>query len=234
MGCQIFEDLAHSLNVDYGAFIWQSLGFDTVQILNFQCGFQLVAAAASALSMTFVDRIKRPNLIASGLLACAVTVAIFTGLQSRYLDTMDRSGLIACSVMLYVFAAVFSLVCEAAVYFYVAEIWPTHLRPHGMAIGMSALAMSDLLFLQVAPTAFATIAWRFYILFAIIPAVGAVIVFFYFPDTLHKPLEEISAMFGDGDKVAVFQSDLENKQIRLEEIEHSTSAPVHREPGGNA
>lgn len=37
---------------------------------------------------------------------------------------------------------------------------------------------------------------------------SAVVVFFFFPDTLGKPLEEVAAMFGDDDLVAIYQKDV--------------------------
>ena len=37
---------------------------------------------------------------------------------------------------------------------------------------------------------------------------SATIMYFTFPDTLNKPLEEVAAMFGDDDLVAVYQRDL--------------------------
>jgi hypothetical protein len=47
--------------------------------------------------------------------------------------------------------------------------------------------------------------------------------FFVFPDTLHKPLEEIAALVGDRELVVVYQQELEGAEgeAALEEIESS-------------
>lgn len=52
--------------------------------------------------------------------------------------------------------------------------------------------------------------------------------FFVFPDTLHKPLEEVAALFGDQELVVVYQQELEETggKAALEEIE--AAIPKHR------
>ena len=44
-------------------------------------------------------------------------------------------------------------------------------------------------------------------------------VFFTFKDTLHKPLEEIAAMFGDADTVVVYQRELKLASIPLDMLD---------------
>ena len=50
------------------------------------------------------------------------------------------------------------------------------------------------------------------IIFIVFAAVAAVVLWF-FPDTRGKPLEEIAALFGDQDQVAVYQSELSNNKF---------------------
>jgi len=92
---------------------------------------------------------------------------------------------------------------------------------------------------QVAPVAFENIGWKFYMVFISCAVVGAVIMFFTFPDTLNKPLEEVAAMFGDGDLVALYHGDFvtnrntdeitlteEKAQVEnLQQLQPTTSRP---------
>lgn len=64
------------------------------------------------------------------------------------------------------------------------------------------------MWLQIAPIAFASIGWRFYMVFICCALAAAVTIFFTFPDTANKPLEEIAALFGDDDLVAIYQRDV--------------------------
>lgn len=58
------------------------------------------------------------------------------------------------------------------------------------------------MWLQVAPIAFKNIGWKFYMVFLSCAIVASITMYFTFPDTLNKPLEEVAAMFGDDDLVA--------------------------------
>jgi MFS family permease len=182
---------------DNGAIIWGGLGYRTDQILNFQAGFQLCGLVFNLVAMIFVDRVKRVWLISFGLLACALVMMTEMLLQRFYLSTTNKPGLSSAAAMIFIFQTTFSLFLDGASYFYVAEIWPSHLRPHGFAIGMATLCSTNMIWLLAAPSAITHIGWKYYLFFVCIPATAAVIVFFCFPDTLHKSLEEIARMFGD-------------------------------------
>lgn len=74
-----------------------------------------------------------------------------------------------------------------------------------MAIGMGTYALSNMVWLQSAPTAFANTGWKYYLFFIVITFLGACAIYFTFPDTLHKPLEEVAELFGDTDLVVAYQ-----------------------------
>lgn len=123
---------------------------------------------------------------------------VHTVLEKTYAHSTDRGGLAAAVLTLYLFIAFYSLFLDGPTYFYIGEIWPTHLRAKGYALGIAALALANIIWLQAGPTAFANIEWRFYIVFIVFAALGGVVTWF-FPDTLRKPLEEVAALFGDED-----------------------------------
>lgn len=67
---------------------------------------------------------------------------------------------------------------------------------------------------NLAPTTFATIGWKYYIVFIVIPSCGLPIIWFYFPETKGITLEEIAALFDE--KVAIdvtHMSSEERKQL---------------------
>lgn len=191
---------------DYGSIVWHSLGFSTLQILHLQGGFQLTGLVFNVIAMTFVDKVSRPRLIGCGLLVTAAVLAVELALQRFYGDSDFKAGLIACAAFIFLFQASFSLFLDGPTYFYIPEIWPSHVRSQGVAIAMATLGLTCLLWLELAPMAFDEISWRFYLCFVTIPSVGGVIILYTFKDTLHKPLEEVAALFGDDDLVAVYLS----------------------------
>lgn len=80
---------------------------------------------------------------------------------------------------------------------YLSEIFPTHLRAKGISLGMAGLNVINIVWLQVAPTAFQNIGWKFYLCFIVPGTVMALIILYWFPNTKGMPLEEIAALFGD-------------------------------------
>jgi hypothetical protein len=70
------------------------------------------------------------------------------------------------------------------------------------------------------------IGWKFYLCFIIPGTIGGFIMFFFFPDTKGLPLEEIAAIFGDADEVAIYQRDIE--------IDHKDHRIIDRTVGDDA
>ena len=55
----------------------------------------------------------------------------------------------------------------------------------------------NIIFNQVSPIAFSEVGYKYYSLFICTNLVGAIVVFFIFPETKGKSLEEIAEIFGD-------------------------------------
>lgn len=199
--------------------MWQNLGFDTVQVLGFQVGFQFTGLVTNALSTIWVDRMPRHWFISFGLGACASLMAAEAALQRFYLGGTNRAGLIACSTIIILFQATFCAFLDGPTYFYITEIWPSYARSQGLALAMCTFALTNVIWLEVAPYAFQVIGWKFYTIFIVVPAVAAVTVFFTYHDTRRMPLEEIAALFGDENQVVVYQQELDTRSIPLEEID---------------
>jgi hypothetical protein len=66
------------------------------------------------------------------------------------------------------------------------------------------------------------IKWKFYLVFIIPGTIGALIMFFFFPDTKGLPLEEIAAIFGDSDEVAIYQ-----REIEIDHHDHTLVIHTH-------
>lgn len=111
---------------------------------------------------------------------------------------------------------------DASSYVYVAEIFPTHstlphikqnltsVRPKGVALSVSGLFISTLIFVSAAPSAFSGIGWGYYIILAALSIIGALCEWFFWPvsrqmleaadfdqETRGITLEGVAAKFGD-------------------------------------
>jgi MFS family permease len=126
--------------------------------------------------------------------------------------------------MLYIFQVPYSLCLDGTQFAYLGEIFPTHLRAKGVSLGVATISFTNIIWLQAAPTAFITIGWKFYLVFIIPGTIGAVIIWIWFPDTNGMPLEEVAALFGDEDEIAVYQAEID--------VRNGVIVDVHAEAKG--
>lgn len=115
---------------------------------------------------------------------------------------------------------------------YCSEIFPTHIRSRGVAFSISILFLSTIAYLTPAPTAFANIGWKYYLVFIALTAVCTPLMWWLFPETKGLSLEEIGGKFGD--EVVVHLAEITDEQLtQLDEITASTSSTAkrHTSPG---
>ena len=63
-----------------------------------------------------------------------------------------------------------------------AEIFPTHIRPQGVAWALVGTFLSTLIYVEAAPTALANIKWKYYLVFVALTLVNILIVYFWCPE----------------------------------------------------
>lgn len=68
-------------------------------------------------------------------------------------------------------------------------------------MGVATICAINIVWLQVAPIAFESIGYKFYLVFCIPGFVAATWLWFCFPNTLGMPLEEVARLFGDADEL---------------------------------
>jgi len=194
------------------------IGYDPGQSLNLLAGTYLGAIVGNLISLTYVDRVPRNIILSVGTIACAIVLSVEVALVSNLLSTTNTRGLAAAAAFLFLFLFTFNLFVEGPSYYYASEIFPTHVRAKGMTINVIGFCVVNLLWLEIAPVAFETIGWKYYLVFICLSVFGAVTIFFTFPDTLRKPLEEVARLFGDEELVAIYQQDLQNGGEKHEAI----------------
>ena len=225
----IVQSSGVSITANYGPTLYSNLGFSPEKQLLFTAGQYCISAPANLLPCLFVDRIPRPVALTIGLTLLLAVFSTFTGLAAVYTDSTNTSAQIAGVAMIWIFGGVFGATVDAPIYYYVSEIFPTHLRSKGMTIGVSTICVTFLIWTMSAPTAIRNIGWRFFLISIIFLVIGIVVIFFFFPDTKGKTLEDIAKLFGDDDLLVVHQRDIhvdENHEIVVDlhksESDHAT------------
>jgi hypothetical protein len=132
-----------------------------------------------------------------GLAGCVVALIGECITVDIFQRTGHRGAASAAVFFLFLHIAFFSVSCDATSYIYASEIFPTPVRAKGLAVSVSGLFVATIIFLQSAPTAFASIGWKFYTVFISITTLIFFAVWFWFPETSRRSLEDIGELFGD-------------------------------------
>jgi hypothetical protein len=194
---------------NYGPSLYRNLGYSPVKQLLFPAAWLSVALGGTLLAMFMVDRFSRPKYMAFGAFGCMASLIIEAALVAEFVPSDNTSALQAAVAFLFIFEVFYTTFLDGTQFAYFGEIFPTHLRAKGMSLGVGTIALMNLVWLQSAPVAFENIGWKFYLVFIIPGTIGAVIMGVWFPDTRGLPLEEVAAIFGDTDEVAIYQRDIE-------------------------
>ncbi|OAG05580.1 MFS general substrate transporter [Paraphaeosphaeria sporulosa] len=204
---------------NYGPTLYATLGFDTKQQLELQCGWISVGIVFNAVGAVFMDKVGRKPLMLFGVAGCGVCLIIEAAIVATYAEEATNKAALAAGVaMFYLFLAVYSMGVDVAGVVFYSELFPNHIRAKGVCLSMATVALTDLVYLQATTTAFANIGWRFYLVFIIICALGTVFFYFFLPETKGIPLEEMARIFGDD--VVVTLDDVH--------INHNTHQLVYR------
>ncbi len=209
---------------NYGPTLYKGLGYDTDKQLVFQLGWITVAFGGALISLVAIELVTRPVIIAGGILGAALCLTIEAALVAQYATTAEdlanpnKTALQAAVAMLFLYVFWFEITVDGGQFVYMGEIFPTHLRAKGIALGMAGLCATNIIWLQVAPLAFETIKWKFYLCFIIPSFLAGMVILIWFPDTRGLPLESIAAIFGDAvetlDHSATASQDLEKVNLK--------------------
>lgn len=212
---------------NYGPILYKTLGYSTVEQIIYPAGWLTFAIGLNVLAMLLVDRFPRPKYMAFGVFGCMVSLSCEAAIIASFIPSTNYAALRAGVAMLFVFQVFYSLFLDGTPFSYLGEIFPTHLRAKGICLGVSVISLMNIIWLQSAPVAFQTVHWKFYLALIIPGTIGSVIMWLYFPDTRGLPLEEVAAIFGDADEVAVYQREIEINRTTHAIVDHHEEGGLH-------
>lgn len=123
------------------------------------------------------------------------TAQIWTALNSRF-DATGSSGYgFAVIPMLFIFYFHYDIALTPLLYSYPTELFPYEWRSWGVAFTLIVTNLVLIIGQVCNPIAMARLGWRYYILFCILDALFIVQVWFLFPETKGKSLEELADIF---------------------------------------
>lgn len=114
--------------------------------------------------------------------------------ESMKVSGSAAKGVIACT---YLFVASYAPSWGPVSWIYPPELFPLRLRGKGVAVSTSANWVFNAALGLFVPSAFEKIRWKTYIIFGVFNTAMFIHVFFLFPETAGKTLEETEATFED-------------------------------------
>ncbi|KAH8697583.1 general substrate transporter [Talaromyces proteolyticus] len=191
------ESTAILVIYNYSVLLYEGLGFSSNISLLLAAAYVTVACCGNYISSLLMDHVGRVKLLITGISGCLICLIFEAALSARYIGTENSSGLGAGVFFLFLYISFYGCCIDATTYVYCTEIFPTHIRSRGMAWSLAVLFGTTVAYLIPAPTAFAQVGWKYYLLFIILSAINIPIIWTLFPETKGLALEEVGEKFGD-------------------------------------
>ncbi|KAF3004452.1 hypothetical protein G7054_g7175 [Neopestalotiopsis clavispora] len=161
--------------------------------------WNLIFSVAAALC---VDKAGRRPLFLASALVMLVSFVLVTALSATFAEKGDASTGLAVIPFLFIFFAGYDIALTPFLTAYPCEIWPFRLRSRGLTVTWVAAITAIFFNTFVNPIALDSIGWRYYIVFVVVLLIMFVTVFFCYPETRGRSLEQIAVIF-DGDAAEV-------------------------------
>ncbi|KAI1762857.1 general substrate transporter [Hypoxylon sp. FL1150] len=162
-----------------------------------------------------------------------------TSAVSMVISGKPATAVIACT---YLFVASYAPTWGPVSWTYPAELYPLRVRGKAVALATSANWAFNFALAYFVPPAFANITWQVYVLFAVFCFCMFWHVYFLFPETANKTLEDVAAIFEDSGPgsikhigIPAWKTHNDRSIIKLERnlvsseekigVEHSTTEP---------
>ncbi|KAF2741235.1 MFS transporter [Polyplosphaeria fusca] len=182
---------------NYGVLIYASLGLTGYVPLLLNAVWTTVTIPGNIWTALYIDRFGRRTFMLIGSIGTTCSLIFLCALSAEFLNTENVAGLRAAAFFIFFWIFWWCFFIDATQYVYIAEIFPNHLRPQGVAFGLSAFYLASEICLVGAPVAMNQIGWKFYLVLICPSVVYIVLIYLLFPETKGRTLEEIGALFGD-------------------------------------
>ncbi|KAL9948964.1 hypothetical protein ACHAP6_007620 [Verticillium nonalfalfae] len=151
---------------------------------------------ASLLGARYSDKIGRRPLLLVSIFFCSVCFAVMTGTSKVATgENGDPSAANATIVFVFLFGVVFSFGWTPLQTMYIVETLTTTTRAKGTAVSNVTSAAASVIIQYASAPAFENIGYYFYIFFVFWDIFEGVVIYFFFPETKRRTLEELDEVF---------------------------------------
>ncbi|KAH7159126.1 general substrate transporter [Fusarium sp. MPI-SDFR-AT-0072] len=142
-----------------------------------------------------VDRLGRRTLLLWSTAGMCVSYVAWTVLNAQFTSTHSKGVGMAVLPFLFIFNFHYAIALTPLLYAYPTEIFPYELRGFGVAFTLTLSSLSLIISSVANPIAMKALGWKYYIMFCVLDATFLMLVWFLFPETKGKSLEEVASVF---------------------------------------
>lgn len=212
----------HSANTIFETY----LQLDSVKSRILAAIYQLVSLIAGTICVFTIEGLGRRGLLLSSATGNSICMALIAALGSQTGNPMAMHGAV---VFIFVYHMMFVVGFGGVSFLYATEIAPLHLRATINGLAIATFWAFCVFIVEVTPVAIGSIQWRFFIIFAGLNALIVVLVYFLFPETSGRSLEEVDQIFLESS--SIWDSVKVAKRLQ---VAHSTSSTSTASTSGNA
>ncbi|KIV96847.1 hypothetical protein PV10_00664 [Exophiala mesophila] len=146
---------------------------------------------ASWIPVFIIEKVGRRKLMifgAAGMSFSMVMLAAMTSIGGT------GPGIVAAA-FLFIFNTFFAIGWLGMTWLYPAEVVPLRIRSKSNGLSTSANWIFNFMVVMITPVAFDSIGYQTYIIFAVINAFIVPVVYFFYPETAYRSLEEMDTIF---------------------------------------
>lgn len=201
--------------------VFASLGLDRNLSIILSCCNAINLLISTCVGALYVESVGRKKMMLWGAVAqslCYTFVAIGLALGGKQRE---------CVAVTFVFSfmTAFGLSWIAVPWMYPAEINTQRMRIAGSGIATATNWITNYAVVLITPIGIANIAWRYYILYAVLNAAFVPVVQFFYVETARKSLEDIDRLFeGQSSDLPTFNSDSVREEPKEVSVAHVNDA----------
>ncbi|PLB37502.1 sugar porter family MFS transporter [Aspergillus candidus] len=158
--------------------------------------------------LPLIDRLGRRKLLLFGSVACMVLHYAIAGVMATYgtpVDDVNGNANLKLVIkgapgkavisLSYIFTGIYGLTWAPTAWVYCSEVFPLKYRAKGVGLSAAGNWIFNFALAYFVAPAFTNIQWKTYIIFGVFCTVMTFHVYFLYPETARKTLEEVDEMF---------------------------------------